>query len=64
VDGGPKNSEVTNESNSSFQASQEHLKEKIETLAATDLDDNFSKFVGLYPAENTSTLEFVKAFLS
>jgi hypothetical protein len=28
------------------------------------LDDNFSKFVGLYPAENTSTLEFVKAFLS
>ena len=26
--------------------------------------DNFSKFVGLYPAKNTSTLEFVKAFLS
>ena len=25
--------------------------------------DNFSKFVGLYPAKNTSTLEFVKAFL-
>jgi len=26
--------------------------------------NNFSKFVGLYPAKNTSTLEFVKAFLS
>ena len=26
--------------------------------------DNFSKFVGLYPAKNTLTLEFVKAFLS
>ena len=26
--------------------------------------DNFSKFVGLYPEKNTSTLEFVKAFLS
>jgi len=26
--------------------------------------DNFSKFVCLYPAKNTSTLEFVKAFLS
>ena len=26
--------------------------------------DNFSKFVGLYPANRTSTLEFVKAFLS
>ena len=26
--------------------------------------DNFSKFVGLYPAKNTSTLEFVIAFLS
>ena len=26
--------------------------------------DNFSKLVGLYPAKNTSTLEFVKAFLS
>ena len=24
--------------------------------------DNFSKFVGLYPAKSTSTLEFVKAF--
>ena len=26
--------------------------------------DNFSKFVGPYPAKNTSTLEFVKDFLS
>ena len=26
--------------------------------------DNFSKFVGLYPANSTSTKEFVKAFLS
>ena len=26
--------------------------------------DNFSKFIGLYPAKNISTLEFVKAFLS
>ena len=26
--------------------------------------DNFSKFVGLYPANSTSTLEFEKAFLS
>ena len=26
--------------------------------------DNFSKFVGLYSATSTSTLEFVKAFLS
>ena len=26
--------------------------------------DNFSKFVGLYPAKTTSNLEFVKAFLS
>ena len=26
--------------------------------------DNFSKFVGLYPVKSTSTLEFVKAFLS
>jgi len=26
--------------------------------------DNSSKFVGLYPANSTSTLEFVKAFLS
>ena len=26
--------------------------------------DNFSKFVGLYPANSTSTREFVKAFLS
>ena len=26
--------------------------------------DNFSKFVGLYPVNSTSTREFVKAFLS
>ena len=26
--------------------------------------DNFSRFVGLYPANSTSTLEFIKAFLS
>ena len=26
--------------------------------------DNFSEFVGLYPAKTVSTLEFVKAFLS
>ena len=26
--------------------------------------DNFSKFVGLYPATSTSTLELVKVFLS
>ena len=26
--------------------------------------DNFSKFVGLYPAKSSSTLEFVKMFLS
>ena len=26
--------------------------------------DNFSKFVGLYPANSTSTRDFVKAFLS
>ena len=26
--------------------------------------DKFSKFVGLYPAKSTSTLGFVKAFLS
>ena len=26
--------------------------------------NNFSKFVGLYPAKTVSTLEFVKAFLS
>jgi len=26
--------------------------------------NNFSKFVGLYPEKNTSTLEFVKKFLS
>ena len=28
------------------------------------LIDNFSKFVGLHPATSTSTLEFVKSFLS
>ena len=42
----------------------EHHLYGVAPWSELSIDNNFSKFVGLYPATTTSTLDFVKAFLS